>query len=209
MFGTSRDAQMKLMPSGTSWKRFGERKGLAASMDSKIIENKIGQLYANYGGNEKGEGAGAYTFALTDEKGTVLVGDEAKPLPLNGKVYYPNAAGVFKVFDGEFLDMKVKIQEEEEQTVNDTLRKCMVSNEVATMLLGDAYTTNKDPTKGLAGMSDDLKAANCDVDFLNSLSKESVIFSTGVSKLRYIVKRNPVIIDNSATSKSIAEHGID
>jgi len=204
---TKEEAKRPFFDNGMKAGKYFSRSGFASAMDGgeKGIINKNVEDYM------RGVGEGSYNIALIKPDGTTMYTD--RPLNLHGRIYYPDANGVFTMVDKAYLEEQYRREQEKEEYLNEIVELASASDSSLRVVLGnvsqqDLIDICKAGGAGKNGIeiSEDIDGVNCLPSIMRLYSKESLIFSQAVSKLRAIIMaRAPIIDDSTGTRTAIRD----
>jgi len=194
---------------GTKADRLFTRTGLASIMDNGpngIVSEREKEI-------KRGIGAGSYSVAMVDKAGNPIKKDTS--MNIGGRIFYPDANGVYTFIDRPALEYEAGIAAEVESYIDEiAYLACASDQNFAKVLNTDLATVRAICAKGgcatakppldIGKWLDD--EYSCLPSFLSLLPKESLIFAGGMAKLRAIIKVvMPIMDSNTHTKQAVSE----
>ena len=130
---------------GTRYARLGSRTGLASVLDDRMIEKQMRDEQDMWGDG----------FIQYEVKGKPNA-----PMNIDGRLFYPDAAGLITVIDSDLVQKTADLETEKRKYLEDIIEKASMSDEICTLILaqksvaalknilgkgkGDPYITDAD-----------------------------------------------------------------
>ena len=130
---------------GTRYAHLGSRTGLASVLDDRMIEKQMRDEQDMWGDG----------FIQYEVKGKPNA-----PMNIDGRLFYPDAAGLITVIDSDLVQKTADLETEKRKYLEDIIEKASMSDEICTLILaqksvaalknilgkgkGDPYITDAD-----------------------------------------------------------------
>lgn len=163
---------------GTRYAHLGSRTGLASTLDDRMIEKKIRDEQDMWGDG----------FIQYEVKGKPNA-----PMNIDGRLFYPDAAGLITVIDSDLVQKTADLETEKRKYLEDIIEKASMSDEICTLILAQKNVTALKNILG-KGRGDPYVS---DPDLLNVDAMPSAIetydptgttFSRAIQKFKIVVR---------------------
>ena len=163
---------------GTRYAHLGSRTGLASVLDDRMIEKQMRDEQDMWGDG----------FIQYEVKGKPNA-----PMNIDGRLFYPDAAGLITVIDSDLVQKTADLETEKRKYLEDIIEKASMSDEICTLILAQ---------KNVASLKDILGKGKgdpyiTDADLLNVDAMPSAIetydptgttFSRAIQKFKIVVR---------------------
>ena len=163
---------------GTRYAHLGSRTGLASVLDDRMIQKQMRDEQDMWGDG----------FIQYEVKGKPNA-----PMNIDGRLFYPDAAGLITVIDSDLVQKTADLETEKRKYLEDIIEKASMSDEICTLILAQ---------KNVASLKDILGKGKgapyiTDADLLNVDAMPSAIetydptgttFSRAIQKFKIVVR---------------------
>ena len=163
---------------GTRYAHLGSRTGLASVLDDRMIEKQMRDEQDMWGDG----------FIQYEVKGKPNA-----PMNIDGRLFYPDDAGVITVIDSDLVQKTADLETEKRKYLEDIIEKASMSDEICTLILAQKNVTALKNILG-KGRGDPYVS---DPDLLNVDAMPSAIetydptgttFSRAIQKFKIVVR---------------------
>ena len=163
---------------GTRYAHLGSRTGLASVLDDRMIEKQMRDEQDMWGDG----------FIQYEVKGKPNA-----PMNIDGRLFYPDAAGLITVIDSDLVQKTADLETEKRKYLEDIIEKASMSDEICTLILAQKNVASLKAILG-KGKGDPYIT---DADLLNVDAMPSAIetydptgttFSRAIQKFKIVVR---------------------
>ena len=163
---------------GTRYAHLGSRTGLASVLDDRMIEKQMRDEQDMWGDG----------FIQYEVKGKPNA-----PMNIDGRLFYPDAAGLITVIDSDLVQKTADLETEKRKYLEDIIEKASMSDEICTLILAQKNVASLKNILG-KGKGDPYIT---DADLLNVDAMPSAIetydptgttFSRAIQKFKIVVR---------------------
>ena len=163
---------------GTRYAHLGSRTGLASVLDDRMIEKQMRDEQDMWGDG----------FIQYEVKGKPNA-----PMNIDGRLFYPDAAGLITVIDSDLVQKTADLETEKRKYLEDIIEKASMSDEICTLILAQKNVASLKNILG-KGRGDPYIT---DADLLNVDAMPSAIetydptgttFSRAIQKFKIVVR---------------------
>ena len=163
---------------GTRYAHLGSRTGLASVLDDRMIQKQMQDEQDMWGDG----------FIQYEVKGKPNA-----PMNIDGRLFYPDAAGLITVIDSDLVQKTADLETEKRKYLEDIIEKASMSDEICTLILAQKNVTSLKNILG-KGKGDPYIT---DADLLNVDAMPSAIetydptgttFSRAIQKFKIVVR---------------------
>ena len=163
---------------GTRYAHLGSRTGLASVLDERMIEKQMQDEQDMWGDG----------FIQYEVKGKPNA-----PMNIDGRLFYPDAAGLITVIDSDLVQKTADLETEKRKYLEDIIEKASMSDEICTLILAQKNVASLKNILG-KGKGDPYIT---DADLLNVDAMPSAIetydptgttFSRAIQKFKIVVR---------------------
>ena len=163
---------------GTRYAHLGSRTGLASVLDERMIEKQMRDEQDMWGDG----------FIQYEVKGKPNA-----PMNIDGRLFYPDAAGLITVIDSDLVQKTADLETEKRKYLEDIIEKASMSDEICTLILAQKNVASLKNILG-KGKGDPYIT---DADLLNVDAMPSAIetydptgttFSRAIQKFKIVVR---------------------
>ena len=163
---------------GTRYAHMGSRTGLASVLDDAMIKKKMQDEKDMWG-----DGFIQYQ----------VIGKGDAPMNIDGRLFYPDAAGIITVIDSDLVQKTADLETEKRKYLEDIIEKASMSDEICTLILAQKNVASLKNILG-KGKGDPYIT---DADLLNVDAMPSAIetydptgttFSRAIQKFKIVVR---------------------
>ena len=163
---------------GTRYAHLGSRTGLASVLDDRMIQKQMRDEQDMWGDG----------FIQYEVKGKPNA-----PMNIDGRLFYPDAAGLITVIDSDLVQKTADLETEKRKYLEDIIEKASMSDEICTLILAQKNVTSLKNILG-KGKGDPYIT---DADLLNVDAMPSAIetydptgttFSRAIQKFKIVVR---------------------
>lgn len=170
--------------------KYEGRSGLRSLMDGPAQAKRLEDYNDRYNGDASGKGRGVYNLKVLQADGAT----PAKETEINigGRLFRSNDKGDLRILDSNYIAEEVAAAKSQRQYEESIIESCLVSNFMATHILG---ATEFAKLAAGAGPSGDLNAVEAFPDSIRYMDPTSANYARAIAKLRIIVHEAGVIIN--------------
>ena len=196
-----------LQTSGTSWTG-GRRTGMASLMDKAELNR---QMLDHQGKFTSTDATGVYNLAVVKDDGSAV--ETPQTINIGGRYFQSAPNGRLRICDSEYLNAEVEAFKDLRNYEEKVVQAMLVSIEVCTLLIGRSVKEvegllkkggGKADTKGSDILVQGLEGSGIDTDAnpnsLRYLSPDSSEYAKGIAKLRMIVNKMGIIVNEESQS---------
>ena len=163
---------------GTRYAHLGSRTGLASVLDDRMIEKQMRDEQDMWGDG----------FIQYEVKGKPNA-----PMNIDGRLFYPDAAGLITVIDSDLVQKTADLETEKRKYLEDIIEKASMSDEICTLILAQKNVASLKAILGSKGGAPYIT----DADLLNVDAMPSAIetydptgttFSRAIQKFKIVVR---------------------
>ena len=163
---------------GTRYAHLGSRTGLASVLDDRMIQKQMRDEQDMWGDG----------FIQYEVKGKPNA-----PMNIDGRLFYPDAAGLITVIDSDLVQKTADLETEKRKYLEDIIEKASMSDEICTLILAQKNVASLKAILGSKGGAPYIT----DADLLNVDAMPSAIetydptgttFSRAIQKFKIVVR---------------------
>ena len=163
---------------GTRYAHLGSRTGLASVLDDRMIQKQMRDEQDMWGDG----------FIQYEVKGKPNA-----PMNIDGRLFYPDAAGLITVIDSDLVQKTADLETEKRKYLEDIIEKASMSDEICTLILAQKNVASLKEILGSKGGAPYIT----DADLLNVDAMPSAIetydptgttFSRAIQKFKIVVR---------------------
>lgn len=163
---------------GTRYAHLGSRTGLASVLDDRMIEKQMRDEQDMWG-----DGFIQYK----------VEGKPNAPMNIDGRLFYPDAAGLITVIDSDLVQKTADLETEKRKYLEDIIEKASMSDEICTLILAQKNVVELKKILGTGGgapyiTDGDLLKVDAMPSAIETYDPTGTTFSRAIQKFKIVVR---------------------